>query len=59
MGPYVAVAESASALYSWAAVFREAVSGGGEGGSGGSGGGGGAAVKPPPHRQHMTLTVKS
>ena len=26
MGPYVAVAESALALYSWAAVFREAVS---------------------------------
>ena len=26
MGPYVAVAIAASALYSWAAVFREAVS---------------------------------
>ena len=26
MGPYVAVAEAASALYSWAAVSREALS---------------------------------
>ena len=26
MGPYVAVAEALSALYSWAAVFREALS---------------------------------
>ena len=26
MGPYVAVADATSALYSWAAVFREAVS---------------------------------
>ena len=26
MGPYVAMAEDASALYSWAAVLREAVS---------------------------------
>ena len=26
MGPYVAVAIAASALYSWAAVFRESVS---------------------------------
>ena len=26
MGPYVAMAEATSALYSWAAVLREAVS---------------------------------
>ena len=47
MGPYVAVAEAALALYSWAAVLRDAVSvkvyGGGE-----AGGEGGGAHAPKP-----------
>ena len=47
MGPYVAVAEARLALYSWAAVLREAVSvkvyGGGE-----AGGEGGGAHAPKP-----------
>ena len=52
MGPYVAVAEALSALYSWAAVRREAVSvnmvGGSKGGGDGGGGEGGGEHDPKP-----------
>ena len=52
MGPYVVVAEALSALYSWAAVRREAVSvnmvGGSKGGGDGGGGEGGGEHDPKP-----------